>query len=248
MKRKWTKEKILEEGKKYDYRSDFKKERSHLYTIARIGGFLEDIFKDKPYHGYKVKGHGKTKPLQEPKVPKKRGRKLEWTKERIIEEARKYDYRIDFYKACCIGYQSAVYQGILDEIFDDKPNKGYKNKIQDKYVVYGTRKRRTYWTKERVIEEGRKYNTRREFEKCNSNAYRLARLGHYMDEIFKDKPNKGYLGVVREKDEKTGKYVYWTEERIFKEASKYPTFKEFLVANPGVKAAIKRMKLSNNKM
>ncbi len=51
------------------------------------------------------------------------------------------------------------------------------------------------WTREKVIEEGRRYSYRNQFRRANQTAYLEAYKKGYLNEIFKDKPNLGYKSV-----------------------------------------------------
>ena len=80
--------------------------------------------------------------------------------------------------------------------------------------------RKRVWTKEKIIEEGRKYNTRLEFKNSCITAYKYALMLKYLDEIFKDSPNMGYqksrIAKGKKENTATGHRIYWTEERIIK--------------------------------
>lgn len=71
-----------------------------------------------------------------------------------------------------------------------------------------------YWTKERVFEESRKYQTRGEFKKANGSVYNVVRKNGWFDEM-------PWFGEVRKSS------GYWTKEKAFEEAKKYSTRKEF---------------------
>lgn len=81
------------------------------------------------------------------------------------------------------------------------------------------RKKRGYWTKERVFEESKKYQTSTEFKKGCKAAYQAAQRNGLLKEmtwfVSPQKPNG-----------------YWTKERIFEEAKKYKTRTEFQKGNP----------------
>ena len=120
-KKFWTKEKVIEEGRKYDYRRDFENNAKSAYTYAVKHGLLDVLFNDKPNRGYKIEkraySHKEVRVL------------VHWTKERVIEESKKYMFRRDFLKGCTAAYNAAYEKGWLDELFEDRPNKGYKKKV-----------------------------------------------------------------------------------------------------------------------
>lgn len=75
-------------------------------------------------------------------------------------------------------------------------------------------KPRGYWTKERVFEAARNYNTKGEFHKKNKKAYEAAWRNKWLNEmnwfVEGKKPNG-----------------YWTKEMVFKESLKYDTKNDF---------------------
>lgn len=71
-----------------------------------------------------------------------------------------------------------------------------------------------YWTKEKVFEEARKYHTKYEFNKGCSGAYDVAWKNNWLKEmIWFTRP--------------TAHNKKWTREKVFAEARKYNTRKEF---------------------
>ncbi len=91
---KWTKELLLAEALKYSTKSDFEAKNRKAYAAAQRQGLIGEIC-----------GH-----MQ--KAPKK----LKWTKDRLMEEARKYKYRVAFSKGSGGAYNSARKRGLLDEV------------------------------------------------------------------------------------------------------------------------------------
>lgn len=236
-KKFWTKEKVIEEGRKYDYRRDFENNAKSAYTYAVKHGLLDVLFNDKPNRGYKIEkraySHKEVRVL------------VHWTKERVIEESKKYMFRRDFLKGCTAAYNAAYEKGWLDELFEDRPNKGYKKKVlalKDDPLDKGK-----YWTKERLIKEGRKHKYRNDFRIANQSAYQAARKEGLLDEIFKKAPNMGFRNKTYMKAKleanSPNRCKYWTEERILKELVKYPSLKKFCRANTGANATIERNKL-----
>lgn len=97
--RKWTKEKIIEESKKYTYLSDFLKNKS-LYSGSIRHGVYHEISSSLIH------------------------KKKSWTNEELKEEASKYKTRAKFRGTKA--YNVAKSRGILNEICNHLPNKGYK--------------------------------------------------------------------------------------------------------------------------
>ena len=92
-KRKWTIEKCKEVAKKYRTKTEFQKGSPGAYRYARINGLLDsfDWFEEiRNPNGY-------------------------WTKERCVEEARKYKTKGDFLKGCSAAHSAAVRNGWLDD-------------------------------------------------------------------------------------------------------------------------------------
>lgn len=176
-------------------------------------------------------------------------KRIVWTEKRIIEEAKKFNNRTEFNRKCNGGYKMAIRLGIIDDIFPSH---------QGRRVMKSPKKpgRPSRWTKEKIIEEGRKYNTRLEFQKSCISGYLNAVRSGCLDEIFKDKPNLGYQKPRMAKGKKsntaTGHRKYWTEERVWQIAStwqgsltslnkKYPGFNRTL-DRQGLRPKLKEMR------
>lgn len=101
---KWTKELLLAEALNYNTRSEFQAENRKAYAAALRQGIIDEIC-----------GH-----------MHKAQRKLKWTKDRLMEEARKYKSRVAFSKGSGGAYNSARKRGLLDEVcahmFSGKPS------------------------------------------------------------------------------------------------------------------------------
>ena len=89
-------------------------------------------------------------------------------KENVFEEARKYKTRWEFQKGCIGAYTSAYKNKWLDEI--------------DWFV--SPQKPKGYWTREKVFEEAKKYQTIGEFQKGCISAYIVARKNKWIDEMY----------------------------------------------------------------
>ena len=104
-----------------------------------------------------------------------------WTKERCLEEAKKYKSRSEFGKNSGTAYTVAVRKKWLDEICSHMEE---------------IKKPSGYWTKEKLWEETRRYDSRSLFRKNSSGAYYAASKRDLLDEIcshmtYLTKPN-GY--------------------------------------------------------
>ena len=122
-----------------------------------------------------------------------------WSKERCIEEAKKYSYARMWELTSKSSYSSATKNGWLEEctahmISPIKPN--------------------GYWSKERCIEEAKKYETITEWRSnCNSYTYasRKGWVGECTKHMTLSKKPRGY----------------WTLELCIEEAKKYKTVSEW---------------------
>jgi hypothetical protein len=89
-----------------------------------------------------------------------------WTKERVFEEAKKYSYLTEWVKAGGGSYTVAKRNEWLTEACSH---------MQSPKVPMG------YWTKERLIEDAKKYSSRVEWKKANGSAYATAGSNKWLD-------------------------------------------------------------------
>lgn len=132
MARKWTKETILQEGRKYSSRMEWKNSSSGSYSIASRNKWLDEACSH-----------------MSPVIREKR-----WTKDRCLEEAKKYQTIKEFSKNANGAYQICI-------------REGYKEAFKHMSKADRTRK----WTKEKCFEEARKYQYRSEFLKALPGCY-----------------------------------------------------------------------------
>ena len=159
LNKKASKENLQKYVDKYETRKEFKKNYPSQYTYAQKTGILDELFKNHPNKG----------------IHQKR-----WTKERLQEEADKYETRDDFRINSNSAYSTAQRTGLLAELFKNHPNKGFLE---------------IYWTEKRLQEEANKYKTSKEFRKMSKNGYSTAVNKHILDELFKNHPNNGYTKI-----------------------------------------------------
>jgi hypothetical protein len=106
----WTKKALQKEANKYNTRFEFAKNNSSAYSVSCSKKIIDDLFKNHPNNGYKNKyGY--------------------WSLENLQKEVDKYETRYDFYKNCHGGYVAAVKIKILNDLFKNHPNNGYKKKV-----------------------------------------------------------------------------------------------------------------------
>lgn len=148
----WTKEKVFEESKEYQSRSAFSMGCSVAYNIACENKWLDEMI--WPNEQHKPNGY--------------------WTKEKVFDESRKHQKKSEFSKGSNRAYKVARENAWLNEMVWLKE----------------VRKPNGYWTKEKVFEESRKYQTRKKFDKGSSRAYEVARKNGWLDELFPKKKIK----------------------------------------------------------
>lgn len=135
----WTKEKCVKESKKHKYASDWERACSGSYSSARTNGWYKEC---TTHMGRKIKPTSY------------------WTKERCINDARKYQYKEDWKKFGPSSNNSARRNGWYKECS--------AHMIPVKFK----------WNKESLLEEANKYKTTSEFLKYSNGAYQVSiRLG-----------------------------------------------------------------------
>ena len=242
MEKKWTKETVFEESKKYSSKSEFKKNRGGAFKVAYENGWLVDM--DWLKH-----------PTPQP---------IKWTYDTVIKESKKYSSITEFNNKNASAYAVARKNYWLDEMTWLKrkyvirgfwQSKDNLFKESHKYNTlkefsYGSRRayntaRKNGWLdemtwlkraerkpsgyysiKENVILESRKFNSRVDFcEKCYL-GYISAKKNGWLEEMdWLSKTNK------REKG-------YWNiKENVFAEAEKYDYKSEFMRKSPSAYAS-----------
>lgn len=135
-----------------------------------------------------------------------------WTKERVLDEAQKYSYQTEWIKSSSASHTVA------------KRNKWLKEAcahMKSPKVSMG------HWTKERLIEDARKYNSRVDWKNSNATAYATA-------------GTKGYLDECCAHMESLVKPVgYWNKLRCIESAKKYPTIIAWSIGENGAYDAAK---------
>lgn len=91
MTKKWSKNRVFEESKKYHSRNEFKSNNESAYKVALTKKWIEDMVWLKP------KCH-------------------KWSKDDILNEGKKYKTRRKFQEGCATAYQIARKNGWLDEM------------------------------------------------------------------------------------------------------------------------------------
>ena len=223
----WTKERCLEEALKYKTRSDFRKESRKAYSISVKNGWLDFVCENLP--GSKPKNY--------------------WTKERCLEEALKYDTRVDFEKgstsACLISRKKLW----MDEICKHMRPIGnaysrciYAIEFPDNHVYIGLS----------YNPEKRFKNHIKESINNKSSVYKyFIKTGLYPSlKIITDYMSIDYAPIMENMKkmeyEKNGwnilniakcgalgsNRLIWTKEKCIEESLKYSTKKEFKINSP----------------
>lgn len=104
----WTKDKLYKLVKQFNTRNEFKKKASGAYSAAVKYKILDDLFKDHINKGLKYKER----------------RFLSF--DELQKEANKYLTRMDFQKNDPGSYTKARLNNILDKLFKNHPNQGFK--------------------------------------------------------------------------------------------------------------------------
>lgn len=85
MQKKWTKETVFEESKKYSSRAEFKRNKSRAFRVAYINGWLDEMI-------------WLVHPIAKP---------IKWTKDAIFEESQKYTVVTEFMNNAITAYTIA---------------------------------------------------------------------------------------------------------------------------------------------
>jgi hypothetical protein len=147
----WKFEELAQEAKKYKTRWEFQQHGSKAYKAAFKRGILGQICEHMPN--------------QSELVSKENNPSFKWTHEMLVNEALKYDNRIEFAKNSAGAYRTALSRDVLEEICE--------------HMAYLCRP----WTNEEVAQEALKYKTRKDFQKNSSGAYQAALRRGTLDPI-----------------------------------------------------------------
>lgn len=218
---KWTKEKTLEESKKYKTFGEFGIGSPSVYQAAKKNKWVIEmtwLSYDPMPNNY-------------------------WNKDRVIEESKKYSSRAEYEEKCPAGYSAALKKGWSKDLplpYRRVPNQFYtkeqvfvegrkyhsrsefKLKCSRAYVIARKngwleqmpwlKQLHHSWTKEAIMEESKKYSSRGAFEKGNGSAYGIALNNGWLDEMT-------WLKPIRRK---------WTKEAVFEESKKYTSITQFV--------------------
>ena len=246
MRKKWTRETVFEESKKYSSRSGFKKNSSGAFSVAYENGWLPEM----PW----LKTPIRNKPTK-------------WTREAVFEESKKYSTITDFNAKNATAYAIAKRNGWLDEmpwlerkyvirgfwqsevnVFNESHKyttlKGFREGCSTAYYIAqskGLLKKMTwlkrtdskpsgYWNiKENVFQEAKKYTSIIDFYKGCNIAYYSAKNNGWLDDM-------DWLTKTERKD-----HGYWNiKNNVFAEAEKYEYKSDFRRNAPGAYDSARR--------
>ena len=197
---KWTREKVFEESRKFHFKGEFCNGSPRAYEIANKNGWLEEmpwikerrkpsnywtrerVFEESHKYNNKKdfdanastafqkamqKGWIKQMPWLKP-LPL--GPVSVWTRERIIEESKKFTSKTEFAKKSSTAYRCACED---KSIFLEMPWLVEKKKPDG------------WWNdKARVMEEGHKYTSRTAFANGSYSAWKSAKRNKWIEEMF----------------------------------------------------------------
>ena len=110
----WTKEEYKNECTKYSMRSEMKSKNKKAYDFGIKTGWLDEFL---------------------PKLKKHHPNNY-WTKERCIEESKKYPSRVEFYRGCSGGYQASCRNNWIDEFIWLTRNQDLSYYNNDSIYIY----------------------------------------------------------------------------------------------------------------
>lgn len=220
----WTKEKTIEEARKYTSVSEFSKNAKGAYAAAQRNGWMDEMTwfsscRHAPWTLSAAKAEAsKYETLHDfikgspgaYQASMRNGWLVEmtwlandhrkWNRDSVIEESRKYRSRTEFAKACMGAYLYAKKHSMLDE------------------MTWLPLKVRTPWAKEECIEESKKYTTRKDFSIGSSGAYTAAIENGWIHEM-------NWLKLLH--------HSAWTLEECIEEGKKYTSRSEFQKKSSG---------------
>lgn len=189
--RKWTKEAILKEAKKYKRSSIWEKKSQSSYVTAVARGWL-------------------------PEATSHMNKRITWTAQKAKDKAKQYRYRCELKDASSSAYNFLRKHGMLNSLFPKKPSKPLKwtfekvKKIALRFShksEWSKKHRRSYdiahrngwidklsghmktparplpkWDKKNVLRDAKKYKTKSEWWKASNGAHLSARKNGWFDE------------------------------------------------------------------
>lgn len=181
---KWTKEKIKQEVLKYTYKNEWREKSPNSFNAAWRLGIRQELSK-----------------LLKNKIRKKTKAHI-WSDEKVLNEAKKYSTRSEWYKNSVGSYQRASKQNLMEEA---------TKHMKDTRVPEG------YYNRSRILSISKEYKFTNDWMNNDYNSYAWA-IKNYTS---KDKEIFGHLKHIKRGIAK------WTKENVLKDALKYSTLQEW---------------------
>lgn len=242
MQKKWTKETVFEESKKYSSRSEFKRNKSGAFRVAYINGWLDEMvwlvhpvakpvkwIKEAVFEEskkYSTTNDFNLKNASAYTVARKNGwlEEMTWLKrkyvvrgfwqlkENVFNESHKYNTIKEFREGCSTAYYSAKEKGWLEEMT---------------WLKRANCKPVGYWKiKSNVFKESHNYKSRKDFCEGCYLAYIAAKRNGWLDEmdwlLKANRKEKGYWNV---------------KANVFAEAQQYQYKSDFQRKSPSAYAS-----------
>ena len=237
--KKWYRDNVFEESKKYKTRSEFERNSSGAYDVARKNCWLDEMpwLKNEKIDIIK----GKIDCIYQYYFKETNSIYIGRT---VNRKRRDKQHLFDFNDAVFIHSKENDIAVPPMEIIEDNLTLEEGQQREGYWVEYY--KQREYnilnrtktgslgklginkWDKETVFKEARKYSTKTAFRKERSGAYYAAIENGWLKEM-------GWF--------KRPLHIKWTEEVLFQEAKKYTTRTEFVRGNSGAYDAARRYNL-----
>lgn len=186
----WTKEKVFLSAQNFRHKVRWKEAFPSAYSAARKSGYLEEATN----HMEILNPKGK------------------WTKELVLEEAKKYKHKSDWQKCSVGSYEAAKNQGLFEEATAHMTRKPIKSK----------------WNKTNVLLEAKKFKYKSDWAKKSSGSYNAAYKNNWIKDAAKHMQNKKAIPVK------------WTKSKILKDAKKFTRKIDWKRASPGAVAAARK--------
>ena len=152
--RRWKKTDVLRDALKYPSKSAWKAASSGAYNAAQAGGYFDEAVAHM------------SKPI--PDVINRKGRAIfRWTAKRVIEDAARYQSKPEWKAASGGAFVAARRLGCFDEATKHMTVLNPKGKWN---------------TKQSVLDDARKYQTRAEWMRMSSGAYEAAKKNDWFEE------------------------------------------------------------------
>ena len=180
MTRKWTREVVIKNAKQFKYITEWTKKFSGAVDTARTKGWMKEAT------AHMVR-------------PAWKGLRI-WTKEKIIEDAKKFKHRVRWKEKSGGAYAAAMRMGVL------KIATKHMTRPNTKGVNLG-RKSPNKWTDELLKNSASKYKSIKEWRVKEESAYATASMRGLLKELTKNMDR--------------GKVESWTKKSALKSAKKY---------------------------